>query len=366
VDKPQSEIVARYEELPEDPFAAAPAVEPQARRDHGPALVGPVVPDPGEPEAEVLDAIQPRAGEPSRTAAAVSRPWPLDGFPLGFRVVPGGLFPTYSSTSGGVGQTDLTAAGNAAVGDGSVTVVTGERLAVTAGRSSPRVPLDSGKAAYERGRDDLRRKDYKRAVEAFTEAIRHDPGHADAHYWRGLAEHLDGRLSQALADYGEAIRRSPDNADAFLLRGQVYRALGAPERAAADLGAAVLRRPGDVAARVARGQVYHELGDYEKALADLDEAIRLRPDDASVHYRRGLVRYHTGDLAGAVADYSTAIRLEPNHANAYRARSEAFARRGLLDRATADRDAYDRLVARQAGSRPKGRFSTQKVTSPHG
>ncbi len=178
----------------------------------------------------------------------------------------------------------------------------------------PRGPSPA-EAAEARGRGELARGSFERAIVDLGESIRLEPGRAATYFLRGVAHHHARRHREALADYAEAVRL----------------------------------RPGDPSALAARGQAHHDLGDYDRAIADYSGAIRLRPGDPSAHHRRGLARYHAGDNAGAVADFTEAIRLDPKHARAYQYRGDAHARLGAGARAGAD---HDRAFALEGG-RPR-------------
>ena len=53
------------------------------------------------------------------------------------------------------------------------------------------------------------KKDYDKAIDDFTDAIRIDPKYATAYYNRGLVWKAKGDNDKAMADYDEAIRLDP-------------------------------------------------------------------------------------------------------------------------------------------------------------
>jgi serine/threonine protein kinase/Flp pilus assembly protein TadD len=199
-----------------------------------------------------------------------------------------------------------------------------------------------GTAAYGRGRSNLARGEYAKAVADFTEAIWLGGDWFEALLQRGVAYNLEGRLEEALADYDEAIRLQPDNAEAYLARAKVHCDLGETRLGLRDYSEAIRLR-GDAKAYLARGRLHHEMGAYDRALADFEAALHFRSDDTAAHFHLGLTRYVMGDNANAVQDFTAVIRLDPQHASAYRLRGDAFARLGDHARAGADHESFKRL-----------------------
>ncbi len=264
---------------------------------------------------------------------------------LGFLGLPHGVsVATPTIPAGSVAaDIELSAAANASPGltEVAVTFTTGKDRG-EAGIKLNVLPPPPATLAFERGRDDLARSAYDRAVAAFTEAIQLDPASTGAHYYRGVAYHLQGRYREALADYSAALGLHPGNPEILLVRARVYMDLGEKPLALNDYTEAIRLQP-DPKAYLARGCLQHMLGVYDRALADFDRALQLRPGDLATYYRRGLTRYCSGDNAGAIEDFTEVIRLDPKHAGAYRNRRDAFARMGENARASADHDTFERL-----------------------
>jgi len=88
--------------------------------------------------------------------------------------------------------------------------------------------------AMNRGVKLAKEQKYEEAVAQLKEALRLDPGLAEAHYHLGSVREALGEATKAIEDYTEAIRIKPDYADAFNERANVYYALGDTDRAIAD------------------------------------------------------------------------------------------------------------------------------------
>ena len=79
-----------------------------------------------------------------------------------------------------------------------------------------------GRTANRRGIAYVGKGEYFRAIQAFTEALRHDPNNAEAWANRGIAYARKGEVDRAIQDYDQAIQISPSLANAYYnrLRGQ--------------------------------------------------------------------------------------------------------------------------------------------------
>jgi len=68
----------------------------------------------------------------------------------------------------------------------------------------------------------------------YTKILDEDPKDAGAYYNRGVAYHLKGDYSNAIADYTEAINLNPKYTAAYYSRGNAYESMGDHYRAEAD------------------------------------------------------------------------------------------------------------------------------------
>ncbi len=71
-----------------------------------------------------------------------------------------------------------------------------------------------GTTYYKRGKEHFREGDLDSAIQAFTEAIRHDPNNARIYRRRGNAYGNKGEYDQAICDHTEAIRLDPKDSKA--------------------------------------------------------------------------------------------------------------------------------------------------------
>ena len=117
--------------------------------------------------------------------------------------------------------------------------------------------------------------DLDKAVANFSKAIEIDPALTDAYYNRGFAYYKKGSFDQSISDYGKVIELSPNSADAFYGRGLVYSKKGNIGQAIADFNKAIEVRPAFALAYDALAVAYFSKKDYLKTLANVNKAQAL-------------------------------------------------------------------------------------------
>jgi len=89
-----------------------------------------------------------------------------------------------------------------------------------------------------KGRTHKNNKDYARAIEEFSKAIRLCPNYGDAYWLRCIAYKEKGEFDLAIQDADWLIQQKPDRADFYSLRAELYEKKGNHERADEDHKAA--------------------------------------------------------------------------------------------------------------------------------
>ena len=180
------------------------------------------------------------------------------------------------------------------------------------------------------------KRDYDRAIQDFSEAIRLSPNYAYIYVNRGSAYENKGEDDLTIQDDNEAIRLSPNSALAYNNRGYAYNRKGDYDHAIQDLDEAIRLKPNQTAHYYNRGNAYDNKGDYTHAVEDYTVAIHLNPNYALAYYDRGNAYNQTGDYDLAIPDYSDAIRLNPKFAFAYLMRGSSYLFQSNLTAAVAN------------------------------
>ena len=195
-----------------------------------------------------------------------------------------------------------------------------------------------------RGNCSFAKKDYDKAIEDYSEAIKLDGSSALLHISLGIAFHAKKDLEKAIENYTEAIKLDPKYARAYFNRGLAYQDKQDFAHAIEDYSEAIRHQPSYADAYHNRGTVYHAQKDYDKAVQDYTQALQLDPQalqldprNARVLFNRGLARQAMNDDR-AFKDFSDAIELDPNYAAAYLNRADIALGKLDYDQSIADFD----------------------------
>jgi protein O-GlcNAc transferase len=178
-------------------------------------------------------------------------------------------------------------------------------------------------------------RQFERAVEFLSKAIKLNPKNAEAHFNCGIALKELKRYEQALLSYDTAISLKHNYHEAYYNRGIVHLELSRFEDALASNDRAIFLKPDFAEAYNNRGMALKELNRLDEALANCDIAIKLKPNYEVAHKNRGFVLKEVGRLDEALASYNKAIELKPDYAEAYSDRGIAFWELKRLDEALA-------------------------------
>jgi tetratricopeptide (TPR) repeat protein len=128
----------------------------------------------------------------------------------------------------------------------------------------------------------LRRNNFGRALEAFSQLIDLRPEDAQGYLGRGFAHEALGDLAQACADYSTAIGLQPDAGAGYMMRARVQHRLDRADLALADVSEYLRLHPDDAMAYLFRSSLHKEQKALTAALEDLNAAHRIAPNDPQV------------------------------------------------------------------------------------
>lgn len=130
-------------------------------------------------------------------------------------------------------------------------------------------------------------------------------------FCRGVYQHRQWQTGEAIASFTQAIRKNPRHANAYFYRGAMHQHLKRWAQADANYQQALklgFTEPHLIFWNV--GIMNGELGDYKGALRELSEAIKLDPfPSASDYITRGFAYFKLGNRQAAIADLQRAAQI---------------------------------------------------------
>jgi tetratricopeptide (TPR) repeat protein len=198
-------------------------------------------------------------------------------------------------------------------------------------------------AYYWRGHIYRRKKDTKRAVTDWREALQRT---SDDRTVGGLLSNiyrLQKDYDLALHEANKIVEKYPRDPEVYMNRGSILDAQGKHEDAILDYNEALHLNLHHANAYVNRAVAFANLHDLKSALTDFETAIRLNPQHVIAYYNRGITRGKMGDLEGALADFEEAVRLNPQYADAIYSRGVVYFKKADLDKAIHDFEATLRI-----------------------
>jgi len=156
-------------------------------------------------------------------------------------------------------------------------------------QAQAREHLQKGKELYINDQD-------SEAVLAFQEAVRLDPGLAEAHFRLGLGYESLGKREEAEAEYKKAV--------------EAYKKYFEENR-------------DDAEAHYALGQTYANLGQYSEAIREYREATKLKNDDPDMFYDLGVAYTKLAQYDAAASAFSKSLEIDPDYYRAQDGLDEA-------------------------------------------
>ena len=186
-------------------------------------------------------------------------------------------------------------------------------------------------------------KQYKEAVENYTQAIQLQSNTALFYNNRGCAYGGLGEYDKAISDYNKAIELDSFNSTDYHNRGYTYNNLKEYEKAISDYGKAIELSPNNATAYNNRGSIYIVLGRTDEAISDLNKAIELKPEVANPYKHLGDICKDQGEYTKSIQFASKAIELNSEYKDAYLLRAEVYRLLGETKKAAADEEMAKKL-----------------------
>ncbi len=187
---------------------------------------------------------------------------------------------------------------------------------------------DYAEAYCGRGHAYLGLEDSKAAGDDYDWTIAYNPAYAEAYFGRGIILEARGNIQDAIAEYAKAIQLKVDNPyygiASYNLGNLFYNSPNASRRAmihylAVINNPAVNRDIKYIKAYINLSVIYYGQKQYAAILPVLERALAIDPNNAEAYYQRALAYEALGKSEPAQADYDKAAALNPAYAkNAFK------------------------------------------------
>lgn len=171
----------------------------------------------------------------------------------------------------------------------------------------------------EKGREFYRNDEDAKAAAAFEQAIKLDPGNAEAHFRLALTNDILGNEKEAADGYRKAVEAYKKD-------------LSSPEFSK------------DPEAHYNLGQTYAGLHLYSEAVKEYKIATRLKADDAAIYYDLGRALMKMAQYDEAAEAFGKSLELDPEN---YRAEDELVEAREGIKRIKVGRKHQEELLKKQ-------------------
>ena len=177
------------------------------------------------------------------------------------------------------------------------------------------IASDDDKATYYRGIVYFGKREYDKAIAAFTQAIESDDGNKKDYYYRdrALVYFQKGEYDQAIADFDKAIDSISDDdnkkATYYGMCAGSYFQKGEYDQAIANFTQAIAMASDNEKATYYGGRalVYSQKEEHDKAIADFDKAIESDDEKATYYNDSALVYFGKREYDKAIANFTQAI-----------------------------------------------------------
>lgn len=160
-------------------------------------------------------------------------------------------------------------------------------------------------------------EEYGKAAVYCGQALKDNPNHENALYFRGWACYYSKHYELALEAFQKLMALQPQDtrllSDIYNGRGNARRSLGNLKLAIVDYEQAIKLDPNYAAPFTNRGIVHQMQGALELAIADHDEAIAVNPRCSLAYYNKACALALMGNLADACVWLEKAIGLDETY-----------------------------------------------------
>lgn len=159
--------------------------------------------------------------------------------------------------------------------------------------------------------------DYDKAIVAYKQAVKIKPNYSKAVNNIGVVLYKQKKYKEAIEIFKIALKIDPEYNELYSNIGACYNKLKQYEYAIENLNKAIELNPNNAGAYTNLGNVYNKIHDYKKAASLHEKSIVLEPNGVNAHSNLGTSYKNLGYTNKAIQSYKKAIQLDSNFENAH-------------------------------------------------
>jgi tetratricopeptide (TPR) repeat protein len=161
--------------------------------------------------------------------------------------------------------------------------------------------------------DDARRsfdkKDYKTAIDKYTEAITLAPNNAEMHFWKGKAYYELKQFDQSIGEFNLALSQGYDpSLEVYKLRLKANLEMKNYDAVLDDAIKVLQSEPSDLSLNQTVGELYLGKNSYNEAIPVFQKILQLDPNNAEAYYYLALAYHKLGDYKNQQINALEAIK----------------------------------------------------------
>lgn len=233
---------------------------------------------------------------------------------------------------------------------GCVCLGTGVLPSEVAGQTKQAVKKDPKKAkkAADKGRAAFAKRDFRLALDSYSQAVDLDPDNPDHLFWRGAMHFYLDEHSKAIPDLEAALAKGyKDPLKVYTIRWRSYFAEKRFDAALADVRKGAELDPNHVDFWQALGDISYANGDYRSAIDAYNRVLAKNPNASNLYIEIARANSKIGNTAAQVAAAEEAVkRPSPALGEAYLMLADGYQKQRKYDEAIG---AYQKAIAARPG-----------------
>ncbi len=166
---------------------------------------------------------------------------------------------------------------------------------------------------YNHGKELIKEEKFEDAIDAFNEALKHQPNFAEAWTNRGYAQGKLGWHLEKFSSCAQATDIAPSFSEAWNCRGSARSALKQYEEALKEYNQAIAVDPEFAIGWYNKGEVLLKLGQPKEAISATHQVLKLKPDFHLAWTQICRALYTSKQYQDAKAHCEESLNIQPDH-----------------------------------------------------